>query len=285
MEFERHGNTYVFDPESATEMARLIALDRAITSAMGGPLQGVPRLPRTSKVLDVACGPGGWVLDVARKRPHFEVAGIDVSQAMLSYAHAQAHAQRIKNASFEAMDITEPLAFSDATFDFVNARLLVGVLHREAWQPFLQECQRILKPGGVLRLTEPINIGVTSSVAHEKIMALLYHHLWELGYGFSADGSNIGLGACLPSMLRTLGYQEVQLQGHALDFSAGTPTWTDIYEDQKAWAVQAETFFAESRVVTPEEITRLYQQMLLDMQGPEFCGMGYFISTLARKAA
>jgi hypothetical protein len=34
-------NTYVFDPESPTEMARLINQDRAVTQAMGGPLAGI----------------------------------------------------------------------------------------------------------------------------------------------------------------------------------------------------------------------------------------------------
>ena len=55
-------NTYILDPESPPEMARLIDLDRVVTKAMGGPLAGIPDLPSEAKVLDVACGPGGWVM-------------------------------------------------------------------------------------------------------------------------------------------------------------------------------------------------------------------------------
>src|SRR5581483_5789905 len=144
-------NTYILDAESPTEMARLIDLDRVVTKAMGGPLTGVPDLPPEAKVLDVACGPGGWVCDVAFARPDIEVAGIDVSRIMIEYAWARARTQQLSNASFGVMDITQPLDFSDNTFDMINARLLVAVLRQQAWRPFLAECTRILKPGGTLR--------------------------------------------------------------------------------------------------------------------------------------
>jgi hypothetical protein len=41
MKIEETGeNTYIMDPESPREMARLIHLDRFITQEMGGPLAG-----------------------------------------------------------------------------------------------------------------------------------------------------------------------------------------------------------------------------------------------------
>ena len=65
MDKEAHSeNMYVLDPESPVEMARLIDLDRVVTKAMGGTLVGVANLPEEAKVLDLACGPGGWVLGI-----------------------------------------------------------------------------------------------------------------------------------------------------------------------------------------------------------------------------
>jgi hypothetical protein len=46
-------NNYVFDPESPTEMARLINQDRMTTQAMGGPLAGIPAPSRLNNILDM----------------------------------------------------------------------------------------------------------------------------------------------------------------------------------------------------------------------------------------
>src|SRR5450432_3339515 len=140
-------NTYILDPESVAEMTRLIQLDQFTTRAMGGPLEEHPDPSHLRRVLDLACGPGGWVLDVAFDYPEIEVMGVDISETMLRYAIARAQSQQIANASF----------------GLVNIRLLVGVLARTAWPAFLQECQRITRPGGIMRLTEADNAGLTNS--------------------------------------------------------------------------------------------------------------------------
>src|SRR6266571_3282033 len=93
-------NTYVFDPESPTELARLINQDRIVTGAMGGPLSGLSDLSLLRNILDLGCGPGGWVLDVAFTLPDAEVEGFDISRAMVNYAHARAISQQLPNASF-----------------------------------------------------------------------------------------------------------------------------------------------------------------------------------------
>lgn len=52
-------------------------------------------------------------------------------------------------------DVTQPLPFEDGAFDAVyHSHLLEHLPHAQAL-PFLQECRRILKPGGVLRLAIP----------------------------------------------------------------------------------------------------------------------------------
>jgi SAM-dependent methyltransferase len=86
------GNTYIFDAESPTELARLINQDALTTRAMGGPLGGLlpQQIVGLHQVLDLACGPGGWVLDVAFAFPDIEVAGIDLSRSMVEYADGRA---------------------------------------------------------------------------------------------------------------------------------------------------------------------------------------------------
>src|SRR5689334_25322739 len=105
-------NTYIFDSESPTEMARLITQDRAVTQAMGGSLSGIADPFALHNILDLGCGPGGWVLDMAFELPDAEVEGVDISRGMVNYANARARTQQLSNASFGVMDITKPLKFS-----------------------------------------------------------------------------------------------------------------------------------------------------------------------------
>ena len=57
--------------------------------------------------------------------------------------------------SIRSWDVTQPLPFADATFDAVYHSHLLEHLPRADALPFLQECRRVLKPGGVLRLAIP----------------------------------------------------------------------------------------------------------------------------------
>ena len=106
-------NVYISDPESGAEMARLIDQDRLVTKGMGGlfpersnDFSGIHR------VLDGACGPGGWALEIAFKYPEIEVVGFDVSQAMIDYANAQARVQGLENASFQVMNSAKTIGIS-----------------------------------------------------------------------------------------------------------------------------------------------------------------------------
>src|SRR5215472_1242538 len=110
---------YFIDPESAAEKARLLHQDRLITKGMNGVLSGIEDVSGLHDILDIACGPGGWVLDMAYAYPRVEVMGIDISQQMIDYANMQAQAQRFNNASFRVMDVTQPLDFPDNSFDLV----------------------------------------------------------------------------------------------------------------------------------------------------------------------
>ena len=59
-------NVYFNDPESGAEMARLIDQDRLITRCMGGLLpERSNDFSGIHRVLDIGCGPGGWVLELA----------------------------------------------------------------------------------------------------------------------------------------------------------------------------------------------------------------------------
>src|SRR5437763_7488052 len=93
-------SVYFNDPKNVAEMARLLGQDRLITKGMGGLFSERFDLSGIHRILDIACGPGGWALEVASTYPEIKVVGVDVSQVMIAHANAQARVQALDNASF-----------------------------------------------------------------------------------------------------------------------------------------------------------------------------------------
>jgi ubiquinone/menaquinone biosynthesis C-methylase UbiE len=279
---EASASTYIFDVNSATELARLINQERVTTQAMGGPLAGIPDPDALKNILDLACGAGGWVLDTAFALPDAEVEGLDVSRAMINYANARAISQRLENASFGVMDITQPFDLPDASYDLVNARFLAAVLKREVWPLFFKECHRVLRPGGLLRLTEAAEFGQTSSEAVNQLLTLTRYALYQLGYGCSDEhGLNI-----LPMLLFSFKqhqYQNIQVKASALHYSSDTEAWTDQFHNLDIINQQMKPVLLTLGFIDEQTFGTLYQEALIEMQLPSFCGLVHLTTITGQK--
>lgn len=275
-------NVYFIDHESGAEMARLLDQDRLFTKGMGGFLSERSNdLSDLHRILDIGCGPGGWVQEIAFSYPEIEVTGIDISQQMIAYAQMQAEMQSLHNASFRVMDMTEPLDFPDNTFDLVNGRL-IAFLPTGTWPTFMQECVRITRPGGIIRMTET-ELSVSNSAALNGLDSLLKASLRAGGQSFSPDGRHVGIIAMHARFLREAGCQNIGRQAHVMDYSAGTDYHVGFYEDWKAAFKLAQPFFIAMKVTTQEEVDRLYEQMLLDMSREDFCAVYFLVTTWGEK--
>lgn len=272
-------SSYVFDPESPEELTRLLTMDQITTRAMGGPLAGLPALPKGANVIDLACGPGGWILDVALARPDAQAHGVDLSQRMIDYANARARSQQRKNASFEVMDITQPLKFPDHSFDLVNARFVTSVLPSAAWPTFLQECRRIARPGGIIRCIESEYIGLTNSPACEKIRILGGQLLNALGHGFSVDGTSFGITPVIARLLQKSGLRQIQQSVHMVNFSAGTPAWPEFFHNMELGFTLGARMAEKLGVAGEGNPEALLQQAIMEMQREDFCCIWWFLST------
>jgi ubiquinone/menaquinone biosynthesis C-methylase UbiE len=275
--------SYFLDAESAAEMARLIQLDMFLTKKMGGLLAEQANPARFSQILDIGCGPGGWVLDVAYTYSRVEVAGIDVSKTMIGYANARARSQGIANASFEVMDASQPLAFSDSTFDLVNERFLAGSFYRAVWPGLLKECFRVTQPGGILRMTELDTGGETTSAAFNAYGAMLSQAMKRARYGFSPDGRSNCITPYLPALLRDAGYRNVQLKPHVIDFSIGTDIHMSIYRNYEIFFKLIQPLIVAVGVATQEELDRAYSLVLIEMQQDDFKAMWYMLTAWGEK--
>jgi ubiquinone/menaquinone biosynthesis C-methylase UbiE len=277
-------DTYVMDPENATEMARLINQHILITEHMGGLFPQEVDPNSFTSVLDLACGPGGWVLDVAHAYPRLEVVGIDISQTMIRYAKARAKSQGLKNTSFHTMNILKPFEFPDQSFDLVNARFLVGVLSPGDWPMLIQECKRVLRPGGILRLTDVDDLGITNSAALEQLTTLGASAARKAGRAFFSEGRYVGTMVMLGRFLREAGFQDIHQQAHMIDWSSATDAFPMQYDNARIALHLGSRFLCGMGVISEERFDELYHQALIDMNSADFCAVMLYLTAWGRLA-
>lgn len=277
-EAKSNENTYLIDAESAVEMARLLDQDKLMTKGMGGIFsERDEELPGVSKILDIACGPGGWVFDVARTYPDIEVVGMDISKIAINYARAQAQLLKLENARFEVMDALKPLAFPDESFDIVNMRTIFAFVLPESWPSFLQECKRILRPGGTIRITEG-EWGFTNKKHVELILFKQAQAMHMLKRTFSPNGFHFGLTPVLRPLLQQAGFEQVQMKAHAVDSSYGTEAYEATMQDFKLLLDLSRPFLLHSGVTTEQELDTIAQHVLTEMQEEDFYILSYLLT-------
>lgn len=265
-------NTYVVDAQSAAEMARLLRQEQLMTTGMGGIFPEQHDLSGVQRVLDLACGPGGWPLEVAYTYSDMEIVGVDISERMVAYARSQAEVQQRSNVSFRVMDILKPLDFPADSFDLVNARLISAFMRRESWPTFFSECSRVLRPGGVMRLTES-ELGMSNKLHFEKTWHLLFNAVRLAGLNFSATGYNQGIIHMLPALFRQSGLTVQGRMAHAIDISFGSQAHEGFCQDFSMAFPLLEPFLVKMQLATASEWRDLYHQCLLEMREEDFCSV------------
>src|SRR5437879_6226034 len=129
---------FVQDRKNTKELTRLKIQDHMLTTGMGGVLPEQPDPTIFHHVLDVGCGTGGWITEVAKTYPGVDCIGIDISKRMIEYAKTQANEQQIhEQLAFLVMDALKPLHFENKSFDLVNMRLGVSFMRTWDWPNLL----------------------------------------------------------------------------------------------------------------------------------------------------
>jgi len=123
------------------------------------------------KVLDVACGQGGFTGILKNSLQNYmQIIGVDVNPEMLAQARENLPDQTIL---FEQQDAAA-LSFPDAAFDLVSCAF--SLHHLPKPQRVLTEIRRVLKPGGLLLIVEMYRDHLTSTQQTESMV----HH-WAAG--------------------------------------------------------------------------------------------------------
>ena len=101
------------------------------------------------KIVDVACGPGFLVKELARRSKKFHVTGVDVSSQAID--HAKKNCKGLRNVELKFASVYG-LPFLDDSIDLVVCR--DSFHHFGRPQKALREMTRILKPGGYLYMQD-----------------------------------------------------------------------------------------------------------------------------------
>jgi len=154
----------------------------------------------TSRVLDVACGPGIFTRPLAR-RTEGAVIGFDLSWPMLRHAQRMAQREGIRNVIFIRGTVFK-LPFVSGAFPCVNC---CGALHLfDQPDPALREMERVVGPGGHLA------VQTTIRPSHSIGLAYLLERFIRFGFFYEEE---------LREKLRLAGFKIVESERHRISFT------------------------------------------------------------------
>lgn len=266
---QEHPSTYfVQDRSNHDEVRRLELQGHLLTRGMGGVLAEQSEARVFHRVLDVGCGTGDWLRSAAQLYPAMSLFGVDVSRTMITYARKQAEAMGLSDRiEFHVMDALRMLEFPYGYFDLINQRLGMSYLRTWDWPNLLQEYQRVARPGGIIRVTEPDLVIEASSHALTQLYELVLDAFFRAGHIFARE--SCGVTSRLVGLLQQSGLQQVQTAEHTLVYHSVTEDGPLFFEDIRH-GFRTVVPFLRKWAQVPDTYEAVYQQVLAEMQEPGF---------------
>lgn len=275
-------NTYINNSENPGELARLDHQERIIHEATNLLPASLTQQAFT-QVLDIGCGAGKWVLDMAFRYPEADVTGIDISKKLVAYANARAKSQKRINALFSVEDALQPLPYEPGSFDLIHLRFGAGWLLPDVWEALLTSWYSLLEPGGYLVITEGEGM-YTSSPALNQWYKRFCEALYKAGRSPSHSPDFIGVAPRLGHLLHTCGFSQIEGEATLLDYSLYKSMenlqWRDNFQ---MLLYETRPFLLNIGVTTPEELAELTIRALSEMFYPNFYGIGTLFTFYGKK--
>lgn len=286
------------------ELERQRHLTRLLLEEMGG---GLPRDQMWAKhpmtVLDVACGTGGWALELAQTFPALHVTGLDLSESHVRYAQRRATEDGLVNARFLTQDMRTLATdtFESASFDLINVAFIAPALLETDYAVLMQTLMRFCRPGGMLRWTE-MEFPVTNSRTFEQFTALVCRTLaaaghtfippdmqrsaaifddWRRSLGLATlpfERRHLGITPLMGGWLREAGCREVEVFPVPIEVSSGTKAHAAFVQQVEVFGQQIAPFLYTQAGVTPDALARLLRQVINELQHEDFCGLCFLLT-------
>ncbi|KEF40835.1 MAG: methyltransferase [Cyanobium sp. CACIAM 14] len=158
------------------------------------------------RVLDVATGTGRTLQQLRGALPHAQLVGLDLSRAYLRQASRWLSRQPGSLPQL-LQGNAEALPFADGSMQAVTCVFLLHELPAEARQNVLNECHRVLEPGGVLVLADSVQLA--DSPQFEPLMDNFrrsFHEPYYRGY----------IGDDIDARLATAGFTSITAASHLM---------------------------------------------------------------------
>ena len=115
-----------------------------------------------ARVLDVGCGTGRTLHQIARTHPHLRLTGVDLSPAYIRLAR-----KRLADVAEVtlAVENAEKLPWADATFDVATSVYMFHELPRNARRNAIGELHRVVRPGGLVVIEDSAQLAESAELA------------------------------------------------------------------------------------------------------------------------
>jgi ubiquinone/menaquinone biosynthesis C-methylase UbiE len=260
---------------TVVEIARLVNKAHLLIQALGGLLPGLKpeSMQHITSVLDVACGPGIWTLELARRHPKISVVGIDTSESMIAYARRISQQQAMDNTAYLTIpSFAEPFPFAEASFDLINMPFIATFLKKDDWPHLLSTYWRLLRPGGLLRLTE-FGVGRVNSPAYEELNQLFLYAMHLANRSLLLSDQLSGFPGELEPLLYAANFQACFGVTHTINYSYGAPLHEEWTRDYLILSREAQPLIVQMGLATQRQVDALHQQQCYEMNMPTFQAM------------
>lgn len=240
----------------------------------GGLLPEQLDLSNVRSVLDVACGSGEWVLDMAFAYPQVQYMGLDNDAPRISYARACARVLGLENVDFMLSDMF-CMALPDNYCDLVHGRFLSTALLPITEQHLYAELLRVCAPRGRVVLSELLYPWTNSAACN----------CWceYLRQAIECSRRMVGKPATLSHVLYDAGWRSVRSITTTIDISYGSTAHKVI--STKAWEMMQfiKPFFLHYGVVSEKHLEQLSTAILIDIDKEAFEGECSLVAYVGRK--
>lgn len=211
-------------------------------------------IAKPAHILDVGCGTGRWVTEMAQEFPQAELTGIDLK------VPEEETALFPRNSHFHAGNVLNRLPFEDSFFDFVHQRLLIFAIPQIRWQQLINELVRVTRRSGWVELIEVNPSFQHMGPATERILHLVVQSAQQLGLDL-AISQHIG------TLLSAAGLKRVGTSTQLVPLGTwGGPLGTMAIADILATAQGMKPAVVAQTPTTLEEFDRLAMQMAEEVE-------------------
>ena len=258
--------------ENESEIARLISLHQSLSTWMGGALPPTLDVSKVKRVLDIGCGVGTWVQEVAQNNPQMQVVGIDTNSYFI--AHARAAAYETHNATFLEQDMhTLEYVFQHGPFDLIHLRFLTGTVSVTQFPRLIQSVSRLCKRNGLIIITEA-ELPLTSSSACDYMSSLILSAMISAGRAFSPGFTpQLGVASRIRYWLRAQNCLLKHDDTRYLDVSLGKPAHTIFVEQAITFAQQIRHFVIGTGQITEGQFEELFIRLQEEISERNFYGV------------